>query len=110
MNQLQKAVNCDVLFDVALMIGWIRRGFDFRKSDKFRTAGPALPDDMIRSRVVRHAVDPSSKRTTCFESIKTSPHGELHFLGQVATLFRIRFICAYEPVERRAVWADRVLK
>ena len=47
MNQLQEPVECDVRFDVALMISGIRRGFDFLQSDKFRDSGPALADDMI---------------------------------------------------------------
>src|SRR4051794_26569600 len=92
------------------MIGRIRSGFDFLESDKLRNSGPALSDDIGRSRVVCDSINPRSQRTSRFEPLQAAPDRKLDFLRQVAALLRIGFIRPNQPIERRAIPSDRFPK
>lgn len=51
---------------------------------------------------MRHAIDPSPKRTRTIESVEAAPQRDVNFLQEVTALVIISLICTSEPTQGRA--------
>ena len=52
--------------------------------------------------MVGNAVDPRPQGTAGIVPLKAPPHLKMNVLAQVAAFFRVAFVGAYQPFERRA--------